>query len=49
MPFIRLLFLLLFSLCSMGVSSQQRQPKFDNPSMFPELDAYRKSLRKERV
>ena len=35
MPFIRLLFLLLFSLCSMGVSSQQRQPKFDNPLHLP--------------
>lgn len=35
MPFIRLLFLLVFSLCSMGVSSQQRQPKFDNPLHLP--------------
>ena len=35
MPFIRLLFLLLFSLCSMGASSQQRQPKFDNPLHLP--------------
>ena len=32
-----------------GVKRDDREPKFDNPSMFPELDAYRKSLRKERV
>ena len=32
-----------------GVKRDDREPLSSNASMFPELDAYRKSLRKERA
>lgn len=32
-----------------GVKRDDREPLYSNASMFPELDAYRKSLRKERA
>ena len=34
---------------ALGVKRDDREPLFENASMFPELDAYRKSLRKERA
>lgn len=42
-------FVLIGLTISFGVKRDDREPLYSNASMFPELDAYRKSLRKERA